>query len=234
MAFSFQGSKDSLVHLIKGYFSTGSYKLAIDRMKQLIKMDQHLNFEERDVLFNIYLGVKNSLYNNYQMLSVANLNEKTRIDLKEETKLLVYGHMNEALELVNSCWIEKDQNRKAILDYKYFRGLLHYCKCTVSQHNQRQYESERETALEYFEEILQTPDDVLEAAHPTRLRAASHKALLLPNLNEKILKSAMAYVKGKQGLDGLNKELKGYAKRDLDRLWNDVEFYKAQKKDKAL
>ena len=60
------------------------------------------------------------------MLSVANLNEETRLYLKEETKLSAYKIMNEPLELVNSCWIEKGHNRKAILDYKYFRGLLHY------------------------------------------------------------------------------------------------------------
>ena len=99
----------------------------------------------------------------------------------------------------------------------------------VTQHNQKQHEIERKKALKYFEEISQTQDDVLEAAHPTRLRAAAYEALLLPTFNEKFVKSKEAHIKGMQGFQCLSKDLKGYANRDLDRLLNDMEFYKAQK-----
>ena len=104
----------------------------------------------------------------------------------------------------------------------------------VSQHNRNQKESERKKALEYFEEISQTPDGVLEAAHPTRLRAAAHEALLLPTYSDKRVKCEEAYNKGLQGRDSLKEELKPFADQDLERLLKDIESYRAQEEDEIL
>ena len=56
---------------------------------------------------------------------------------------------------------------------------MHYWKHMVSQHYPKKEDDERKKALECFDEISKTPYEVLEAAHPTRLRAATYEALLL-------------------------------------------------------
>ena len=234
MAFLNQDSRDRLINVVQAAVNSRCYKSAIDHMKQLVKEDQPLNFKEREILFSIYLSQKDPYYNYYQALSNANLNDKQRLDLREETKLMFYGITNEALELVNSCWIEKDENQKAILDYKYFKGLQHYWRYMVSQHNQQQKANERNKALKYFEEISRTPDDVLEAAHPTRLRAAAHEALLLQTASDKRIKAEDALNEGKKGLIHLTGELRDLAEIDLNRLQSDVESYSEQEKNETL
>ena len=234
MAFLNQDSRDRLINVIQAAVSSRNYQSAIDPMLQLIKEDQPLNFKEREILFSIYLGQKDPLYDYYQALSIANLDEKQLLDMREQTKLVFYGVMNDGLELVNSYWIEKDKDQKAVLDYKYFKGLLHYWRYMVSQHNQQQKANERNKALKYFEEISRTPDDVLEAAHPTRLRAAAHEALLLQTASDKRFKAEEAYTKGKEGLDHLKGKLKDLANLDLDRLLKDIKSYKEEEENETL
>ena len=76
-------------------------------------MEEPLGFEERNTLFSSYLGKKDHLYQQYQMLSNANLSEKQRLDQREETKLEVYGITNEALELAVHTFILENFYKKS-------------------------------------------------------------------------------------------------------------------------
>ena len=226
MDFLNQFSRDTIVKFVKSYTELKCYKYATDYMKYLIKSDEPLSFEERDTFFSIYLHQIDSLYDRYQTTPDANLSDKQRLDLKEETRMVVCGIFNEALELVNSIWIEKDEDPKAILDYKYFRGRMHYWKHKVSQHYQKLKDSEKQMALKCFDEISQTPDAELEAAHPTRLRAATCEVLLLTTYKGKRLRCEEAHNRGRQGFDLLDEELKRFAEVDLDFLLENIEDYK--------
>ena len=94
--------RNRVIGLVKSFIDLNCYHIAIDHMKFLIKSDDPLSFEERETFFSIYLRQKDSLYDRYQRISNANLSDRERLDLREETRLAVYGIINGALELVNS------------------------------------------------------------------------------------------------------------------------------------
>ena len=235
MDFLNQFSRDTIVKFVKSYTELKCYKYATDYMKYLIKSDEPLSFEERDTFFSIYLRQKDSLYDQYQrILNDANLNDKQRLDLREETRLAVYGIFNETLGLINSIWIEKNEDPKAILDYKLYRGIMHYWKHMVSQHYQKKKDDERKMALKCFDEISQTPVEELEAAHPTRLGAATYEAYLLTTYADKRLRCEEAHNRGRQGFDLLDEELKRFAEVYLDNLSDYIEYYTVKEEDEVL
>ena len=236
-----QFDKSELVSLAKLPFQNGHFNDVIIYMKEVINMGTPLKFNESLFILSRYYRLKNPFLdtlnsckcsnleekyvNIYYYSETSNLNEKLLRELQIKAKTAINRISDEAIELLDSYWVKRDDSYEAIAHYKCIKAFQHNQKAYVASGEDK--ENEISKALELYEEATKIANENLNPAHPVRLNFAVNFSMfhidLLDSVENALAVLKEAYEKGQNCLDELSDEdLKCYAEKCLGIMSEDI------------
>ena len=212
-----QFDRSELVSLAESCYQNDVFRDVIDYMKEVIKMGTPLNFYERILTFDSYSLLIKPFFNNFYSWQNSNLNDKLRTELQTKARTAINRICDEAIQLLDSYWVKRDDSNEAVTHYKCFKAIAYHYKAFVASGEDKEHLISK--ALELYEEASKFAAENLNPAHPDRLLIAynfSHFYYEVLNSVDKALAiSREAYEKGQPCFSELSKDLKYHAEKFL-------------------
>ena len=227
--------RKDLISLAKISSELGLHSDVIDYMKQVIKMSIPFNYDERNLLFSSYDCMRDNLFKLRRKVKRMKplISENVHQEIAEKIDLQFKKVCNEAIKLVESYWINRDDDAIAILQYKSFKATQYYFLVFVTLSD-----DDVNKAIENFEEASKIAEWCFSPAHPMRLSIAKQLSEIqgyMLDLPEKALSTAEhAYKEGLACLHEMSEELKSKSEEYLDGLKKDVQRWELKKIEKEF
>ena len=209
--------RSELITLAESCYQNGLYSDAIGYMKEVIKMGTPLNFHERVLIFDSYMQLNKPFCNTFYSWENSNLNDKLRTELQTKSKTAINRICDEAIELLDSYWVKRDNINEAVADYKCYKANQYHDKACVASGEYK--ENLISKALELYEEASKIAEEHLNPAHPVRLLIAYGLSIfhykILNSVDKALAISKEAYEKGQPCLCQLSEELKSSTEDNL-------------------
>ena len=147
------------------------YKDAINYMKEAIKMSAPLNCDERQILFQCFIGLKQPYHDLNDACGDPNLSEKVRSEMKAKAENGITTICEEAIELLNNYRIKRDESKEAVADYRCYLADQIFEKAGYRS-GEDKIASTNEALFVLYEEAFKIACENLSPAHPVRLNIA--------------------------------------------------------------
>lgn len=167
-----QFDRSELVCLSEKCHQKHLYRDAINYMKEAIKMSAPLNFDERQILFQCFNGLKQPYYDLNESCGDPNLSEKVRRELKAKAESGITRICEEAIELLNNYRIKRDESKEAVADYKCYLADQIFEKAGYKS-GEDKIALTNEALFGLYEEAFKIACENLSPAHPVRLNIAN-------------------------------------------------------------
>ena len=227
-----QFDRNELVNLAEKCSEKGCHEDVISYMKEVVKMGTPLNYKERNMVFYSYneliLPYVN-LYDSYKYSSYSD--EKLRREINLKAQSVTNRISDEIIQLLNSYWVKRDNNIKAVAHYKCFLAEQHDYKASVTSDSNRELNISKASSL--FEEAYEIANKILNPAHPVVIDVAISYSdfifCLLGSVDKALNISTEALNKAETKLPELPDELKSWANEGLERLSENINKWKTFK-----
>ena len=212
-----QFDRSELVSLADFYFKNKHYSDVLGCMKKVIKMGTPLNFQERILIFDSYYWLKDPFYKTLRASKGSKLTEQLSEEVQTKAKTAITRICDEAIELLDSYWIKRDDSNEAVAHYKCLKAIQYHTKVEVASGEDK--EKKISKALEVYEEASKIANDHLNPAHPIRLYVAFGFSRFyyyqLHSADKALAISKEACEKGQHYLSELSKDLKYHGEKCL-------------------
>ena len=127
-----QFDRSELVSLAEYSFDKKLYNDVISYMKEVLIKETPLNFEERALINDSYMCMKDPFVKSYNSCHLSNLDEKLREGLQTKAKTAINRICDEANELLDSYWVKRDNSKEAVADYTGVKAFQYHSMASIA------------------------------------------------------------------------------------------------------
>ena len=125
--------RKDLISLATICLDLGLFKDSIAYWKLVVKMSTPLNEDERTLLFVSYMNISRDLRNfRCKLMDKENVQESFLSELLGKIDRKHDKICDEAIELIDSYWVKRDENPESVVDYNFFKVTQHYDKLILA------------------------------------------------------------------------------------------------------
>ena len=162
-----QFDRSELVTLAELSYRNGHFSDVIGYIKEIFKKGTPVSYKEERLVVDSCILLKQPFFNTLNFCDDSNLDEKIRGELQTKAKTAINRISNEAIELLDSYWVKRDDSNEAVAHYKGFKALQYHDKVLVASGEDK--ENLISKSLELYDEALEIAKNHLSPAHPVRL-----------------------------------------------------------------
>ena len=123
--------RNKLIYYATVCLEHGLYNKTIGYMKQVAQTGVDLNMDERNLIFEAYVGKQTPLVNILNILSDPYHSDDTGKKLIAETKKDLCVNCNKLNKLTKKLLLQENTSKESEADYKYWIGIQHSIKALL-------------------------------------------------------------------------------------------------------